>query len=127
MEEEVRRNFAAACDTILPGSSAAGLHERVAGLFDAAIPGYSLLSSGLLDAFAVDVRPEASFADLTDEERSQVLRTMLADEGVDVRDVADGIILFTLGQNYSETHPERESIWRRIGYHGPSEGIADYA
>lgn len=126
-EEDVLANFAAASDTILPRSSVAGIHKMVAALFDGAVPGYSVLVSGLLDAFAAEIRPGSSFAALTDEERISVFKKMAAEESVDIKDVVDGLFLFTLGQNYSEAHPDHHAVWERIGYHGPSIGVRDYA
>jgi hypothetical protein len=127
MDEEVSKTFAAAADTILPGSSAKGIHEKVAGLFDGALGGYPVMIVGLLDAFASDVRTGVAFADLTDEERSEVFKLMMAEESVDIQDVLDGLMLFTMGQTYSENNPGHEEAWKRIGYHGPSEGIPNYA
>lgn len=127
MDPDVLRTFAAAADTILPGSSAAGVHVHVAQLFDAAMEGYPVMVAGLLDAFAGDVRAGTSFASLSDRERGEVLEVMMADDSVDVRDVVDGLFIFTLGQNYSEAHPDHAAIWERIGYHGPSEGVPDFA
>jgi hypothetical protein len=127
MDEEIARAFAAAADTVLPGSSAKGIHEKVAGLFDGALPGYSVMVIALLDAFASDVRAGVKFADLSDEERSEVFKLMMAEESVDIQDVLDGLMLFTMGQNYSENNPGHVEAWKQIGYHGPSEGIPNYA
>lgn len=125
MDGDVLETFAAAADTILPGSSAKGVHERVARLFDTAIPGFPLLVVGLLDAFASDIAPGKRFAELSEDERSEVFELMMKEEAADIQDVLDGLMLFTMGQNYTENHPGHEEIWKRIGYHGPSEGVAD--
>lgn len=117
--------FAAASETVLPGSTAHDAHRRVIGLFDAALPGYPVLVHGLLDAYAHESHG-TGFADLPEAQRSQVLKTMMADASVDVRDVVDGLFLFTLGQSFNEAHPDHEQVWARIGYHGPSEGIPDW-
>ncbi|MEO7803575.1 MAG: hypothetical protein ABIS18_03840 [Actinomycetota bacterium] len=122
MEPEVATTFVAAVDTILPASSDAGVHARVWELFEHAMPGYGYMVHALLDGFAAEERTGASFADLNQDERGRVFIAMISDDSIDVRDVVDGLFLFTLGQNYAETHPDREKVWRTIGYHGPSEG-----
>lgn len=127
MDEHTLITFAAAADTILPGSSAVGVHEKVAALFNGAMDGFPIMAAGLLDAFAAEAKPGASFASLSEAERSEVLKTMLADDAADVRDIVDGLSLFTLGQTYSEANPEHRALWARIGYHGPSDGVADFA
>lgn len=125
MDEEVLDTFAAAADTILPGSKELGVHERVVQLFDRAMEGYSLMVVGLLDAFASDVSAGMRFAELSDNQRSQVFKLMMQEESSDIQDVLDGLMLFTMGQNYTENHPGHEQVWKRIGYHGPSEGVPD--
>lgn len=125
LDEATLRTFSSAVDTILPGSSKAGIDVKVAQLFDSAMQGYPLMVVSLLDAFADDVRKGVSFTDLTDDERGKVFNIMRADASADVRDVVDGLFLFGLGQNYSEAHPDHEQVWARIGYHGPSKGEPD--
>lgn len=126
MDESLLKTFAAATDSVLPGSSSAGVHERVISLFDGAMQGFSHVVAGLLDAFASDVRSGASFVDLDEKEREAVIRLMIDDPSVDVRDAADGLLLFTLGQNYVETHPRYQDVYQRIGYRGPSDGHPEY-
>ncbi len=125
-DDDVLRTFAAAADTIKPGSSTTGRHLKVIGLFDHAMKGLPILVAGLLDAFATDVRPETSFTDLTEEERGEVFKLMSTDDGRDVRDAVDGLFLFVIGQSFSEEAPGRDELWQRLGYHGPSDGIPNY-
>ncbi|MCA1839667.1 MAG: hypothetical protein ABR507_00670 [Actinomycetota bacterium] len=127
IDDEVLQTFASAADTILPGSSALGLHIKVAELFNGAMEGYPVLINGLLDAFASDVEAGKRFIELDDDGRGKVFVTMLEDPSNDVSDVIDAFFLFTLGQNYSEANPEHERVWARLGYHGPSDGVAEYA
>lgn len=124
-DDALMGTFAAASETVLPGSTSHDVHHRVVALFDAALPGYPVLVHGLLDAFAHESHGSA-FAELSEDQRSKVLKTMMADASVDVRDVVDGLFLFTLGQSYNEAHPDHERVWERIGYHGPSEGIPNW-
>lgn len=118
-------NLQSVCDTILPGSSESGIHAKVAELFNTAMPGFPTLVSALLDGFAMEEVPGITFRELDPEAKDRVIEKMSVDPSNDVKDVIDGLFLFTLGQNYNETHPNREQVWARIGYHGPSEGIPD--
>ena len=126
-DDDVMATFASAADTILPRSSDQGLHEKVVALFDGAMPGYPVLVMSLLDAFASDIESGKRFVELDDAGRGKVFGVMLADPAYDVRDVVDGLFLFTLGQNYSEANPNHDAVWQKLGYHGPSEGVANYA
>lgn len=127
MEPECLATFVAAVDTILPKSSNGGVHTRVWQLFETAMPGYGYMVHALLDGFAAEHRANCSFVDLDELERGKVFVAMINDDSVDVRDVVDGLFLFTLGQNYTETHPDHDRVWQTIGYHGPSEGEPTYA
>lgn len=124
-DEDVVANLKSACDTILPGSSQFGIHDKVAELFNTAMPGFPVLVSALLDGFAMEEAPGVTFRELDPEAKDRVIEKMSIDPSNDVKDVIDGLFLFTLGQNYNETHPKSEQVWSRIGYHGPSEGIPD--
>lgn len=124
-DEDVSANLQAVCDVILPGSSEFGIHQKVAELFDRSMPGFSVMVSALLDGFAMEEIPGVTFRALEPEARDRVIEKMSIDPSYDVRDVIDGLFLFTLGQNYNETHPRHLQVWAKIGYHGPSEGIPD--
>lgn len=124
-DEDVVANLQSACDTILPGSSQFGIHHNVADLFNTAMPGFPVLVSALLDGFAMEEAPGVTFRDLDPAAKDRVIEKMSVDSSNDVKDVIDGLFLFTLGQNYNETHPKSQQVWSRIGYHGPSEGIRD--
>lgn len=130
----------AAVETIVPptGDRAGGgdlpVHVHVVDALDRFLPGFVDLAATLLDAYAVDVRAGASFTDLTPEERTEVLRAMSLEDGADMRDIIDGLLVFTYGGMYSEwtgydretrtLHPPR--AWEALGYHGRSDGHPDY-
>ncbi|HLF70520.1 MAG TPA: hypothetical protein VI541_06150 [Actinomycetota bacterium] len=124
-DDDVLATLAAAVDTILPGSSGAGVQALVADLFDGVMEGFPMMVSAILDAFASEISGGHPFAQLSAQQRGEVFETMMSDPSPDVNDVVDGLFLFTLGQNYSEAHPDHDAIWERLGYHGPSEGIVD--
>lgn len=125
-DEALVQTFASASEAVLPGSTQHGVHLRVIALFDAALPGYPFMVQGLLDAYAAEISQGSTFASLEDEQRSAIFRSMIEDPSHDIRDVVDGLFLFTLGQSFSEAHPDHAQVWKKIGYHGPSEGIAGW-
>lgn len=117
-----------------PGAAELRVHLHVVEALDRFVPGFVDLAGTLLDAYAVDVRPGASFIDLTPEERTQVLRVMSLEDNADMRDVIDGLLMFTYGGMYSEwSGYDRETgtlqpprAWQALGFQGPSDGHPDY-
>jgi gluconate 2-dehydrogenase subunit 3-like protein len=117
-----------------PGGAELQVHLHVAEALDRYLPGFVDLAATLLNAYAVDVRPGASFSELTPGERTRVLRAMSLEEGPDMRDIVDGLLVFTYGGMYSEwSGYDRESrdlrapaVWGQMGFHGPSDGHPDY-
>lgn len=100
---------------------------------ETALPGSADLAARLLDAFAAEAG--ARFAGLDPGGRSRVLRAMCADEAAEVRDIADRVLLFSLGGTYSEwtgfDRSARElhtppAVWGEMGYHGPVVAHPDY-
>jgi hypothetical protein len=130
----------AAVDTIIPptdgrqGASELGVSKHVVEAIELYLPGFVDLLATLLDAFAADVRSRAAFTELSNEERSEVLRAMSKEESADMQDIVDGLLVFTYGGFYSEwTGYERTSrtlspprAWADIGYQGPSHGHPEY-
>jgi hypothetical protein len=117
-----------------PGARELGVHLHVVEALDRFLPGFVDLAGTLLDAYAVDVRPGASFTELTLEERTQVLRAMSLEDNADMRDVIEGLLVFTYGGMYSEWSgydADSETLrppplWEAVGYHGPSDGHPGY-
>jgi hypothetical protein len=117
-----------------PGGAELNVHLHVVDALDRFLPGFVDLAATLLDAYAVDVRPGASFIELRPEERLEVIRAMSLEDNADMRDVVDGLLLFTYGGMYSEwTGYDRETgrldeprVWEAVGYHGPSDGHPAY-
>ncbi|HEY3211074.1 MAG TPA: gluconate 2-dehydrogenase subunit 3 family protein [Actinomycetota bacterium] len=117
-----------------PGGADLQVHLHVVDALDLFLPGFVDLAATLLDAYAVDVRQGASFTELTIEERSRVLRAMCLEDNADMRDVVDGLLVFTYGGMYSEWsgyEPETGALqppraWDALGFHGPSDGHPDY-
>jgi hypothetical protein len=134
------RAIRAACETIvpstelMPGAADLGVDRHVVALLELSLPGLVDMVAALLDATAAEVRPAASFADLSLEERSRALRAMSTDESQDVRDVVDALLLFTLGGTFSEwTGYDRATgrleppvAWRVLGFAGPVAGHPAY-
>lgn len=131
----------AAVDTVvpagegLPGALAMGVDRHVVDLIEQSFPGFTDLIAALLNAYAMDVKPDTIFADLSPDERSTVLRNMSTDESQDIRDAVDALIVFTSGGSYSEwSRYERASgklssappTWAHVGFHGPSHGHPAY-
>jgi hypothetical protein len=130
----------AAVEAIVPslphraGGTELDVHLHVAAALDRFLPGFVDLAATLLDAYATDVRTDASFTELTPEERTHVLRAMSLEEGADIQDIVDGLLVFAYGGMYSEwtgydratgtLHPPR--AWVALGFHGPSDGHPDY-
>jgi len=117
-----------------PGGAELGVEHHVAQSIEQAFPGFVDLIAILLDAFAGDVRPGATFVQLTPEERGEVFRLMTNGETQDLRDAIDAVLVFTFGGMYSEWTGYRRAtrelrppeVWQRVGYHGPVEGVSDY-
>ena len=130
----------AAVDTVvpptgdLPGALAMGVDRHVVELIEKTFPGFVDLIAALLNAYAMDVKPGASFVELTDDERSAVLRAMSNDDSQDIRDAVDAIIVFSNGGSYSEWSGYDRTTgdvnppptWSHVGFHGPSIGHPDY-
>ena len=85
-----------------PGAAALGVERHVVDSLEAFIPGFVDLLASLLNAYAADVRADASFTDLDVEDRQRVLRAMSLEENPDMQDVVDGLMVFTYGGVYSE-------------------------
>jgi hypothetical protein len=117
-----------------PGALDLGVERHVVEQAEGAMEGSTDLMAALLNAYADGVRPDASFADLSREDRVTVLRTMYADEAWDIREVVDTIQIFAIGGMYSEwatfdpktRQLERPATWDDVGYHGPVDGVPDY-
>jgi len=117
-----------------PGGAELRVHEHVVEALDRFLPGFVDLAATLLDAYAVDVRADASFTDLTLEERTAVLRAMSLEENADMRDIIEGLLAFTYGGMYSEwTGRDRETgelrspaAWETMGFAGLSDGHPKY-
>jgi hypothetical protein len=117
-----------------PGGAELDVHLHVVAALDRFLPGFVDLAATVLDAYATDVRAGAAFTELIPEERTHVLRAMSLEEGADIRDIVDGLLVFAYGGMYSEwtgydrdtgtLHPPR--AWAALGFHGPSEGHPDY-
>ena len=130
----------AAVDTIVPatgdlsGALAMGVDRHVVELIEQSFPGFVDLIAALLNAYSMDVRADASFTELSLDERSTVLRAMSTDDSQDIRDAVDALIVFTNGGTYSEwSGYERATgklsappTWSHVGYHGPTHGHPDY-
>jgi len=118
-----------------PGAVELEAHRHVVDMIELAAPGFVDLVGMLLDAYAPTVREGVAFAELTPDERSQVVRTMAGETSQDVLDMVDALMVFTLGAVYSEwsrfdpgarTLAERPASWDPMGYRGPSDGHPDY-
>ncbi|MEX2554468.1 MAG: gluconate 2-dehydrogenase subunit 3 family protein [Actinomycetota bacterium] len=130
----------AAVDTIvpatgeLPGALAMGVDRHVVGLIEQSFPGFVDLIAALLNAYSMDVKAGSSFAELSSDERSTVLRAMSTDDSQDIRDAVDALLVFTNGGSYSEwSGYERTSgkisappTWAHVGFHGPVHGHPEY-
>lgn len=130
----------AAVDTIvpatehLPGALAMGVDRHVVDLIEQSFPGFVDLIAALLNAYSMEVKADASFAQLSPDERTAVLRAMSSDDSQDIRDAVDALIVFTNGGSYSEwSGYERATgtlsappTWAHAGFHGPVHGHPDY-
>jgi hypothetical protein len=117
-----------------PGAADLGVHEHVVESIELFVPGFVELLATLLDAYASDVRPGAPFTELSLQERQRVIRAMSNEDNADMRDVVDGLMVFTYGGFYSEwTGRDRSTgdvaaprAWADLGYHGPVLGHPVY-
>lgn len=117
-----------------PGAAELGVERHVVDSIEQYLPGFVDLLATLLDAYAADVRPGVGFVGLDVDERGHVFRAMSREESADLRDIIDGLLVFTYGGMYSEwTGYDRErrtldrpAAWDDVDYHGPSEGHPDY-
>lgn len=115
-----------------PGAADLGVERHIVELIEQALPGFVDLIAALLNAFAAEVRA-VPFADLTDAERTQVLRTMSTDESRDVRDAVDYLLVFTMGGLHSEwTGYDKKTrklqppkVWERMRF-APALGHPNY-
>ncbi len=116
-----------------PGGAELHVHVHVVDALDRFLPGFVDLTAMLLGLRGRRA-PGASFTELTAEERTEVLRAMSLEDNPDMRDIVDGLLVFTYGGMYSEwSGYEREAgalrpprAWEAVGFHGPSEGHPDY-
>jgi len=130
----------AAVDTVvprtemMPGALDARADEHIATLLEQNLPGSLDMLAALLNAYAMEVRAGASFAELSIEERGKVFRAMSTDESQDIRDVVDALLVFTFGGTYSEWSGYDRATgdlkappsWAAAGFHGPSHGHPNY-
>jgi Gluconate 2-dehydrogenase subunit 3 len=130
----------AAVETIVPptdgspGGADLGVDRHVVHQLDLLTPGLPDLIGALLDAYAADVRPDASFAELDLEGRGRVLEAMGEEEAQDIREAVGALFVFTLGGVYSEWSGrdrtrgrlDPPASWAAIGYPGPVLGHPVY-
>ena len=112
-----------------PGGVELGVEHHVVEQIEMYLPGFTEMLATLLDAYAMDVRAGASFAELSPAERGEAFRLMASEESQDIREAVDAVFVFTLGGVYSEssaTAGERPAAWDRVGYGGPSLGHPEY-
>jgi hypothetical protein len=117
-----------------PGAADLGVDRHVAEAIEQYLPGFVDLLGTLLDAFAADLQAGATFVSLTVDERSRVLRAMCREEGPDMQDIVDGLMVFTYGGMYSEWTGfdratgtlEPPDVWASIGFGGRSDGHGEY-
>jgi Gluconate 2-dehydrogenase subunit 3 len=119
---------------VMPGALDVRADDHIATLLEQNLPGSIDMLAALLDAYAMEVRADTRFAELSPDERSAVFRAMSTDDSQDIRDVVDALLVFTLGGTYSEwsgydratgelTAPK---AWAASGFHGPVPGHPDY-
>ena len=134
-EESSLATLRAAIGAIAPpvggrqGAPTEGVERHVVHQVELYLPGFTDMLAALLDAFAMDHRAGAAFAELSHEERGEVFRLMAAEEAQDIREAVDALFVFTLGGVYSEAAAqpgERAPAWDRMRYAGPSFGHPDY-
>jgi hypothetical protein len=130
----------AVVDTIVPatdgrpGGVDLGVERHVVDELEGALGGSVDFLAALLNSYAASVREGATFAELSREERSAVIRQMASDPSPDIHEAIDSIITFTLGGMYSEwTGYDRDTgelnrprVWQDIGFGGPKRGVPDY-
>ena len=116
------------------GTSDLGLERHVAEAIDRLLPGFVTMAAMLLDAYAAELRPGSSFADLPPEERDRILRSMAGEESQDIQDLIGALLLFTVAGMYNEwTGYDRATgrlvppdTWPELGFAGPSTGFPAY-
>ena len=92
-EEEAIETFRAAVEALLPqtddapGSADRGAAEFGVRQVEMFLPGFTDLAHALLTAYAMGVDPEKTFAQLSLDERRQVLEELLRGETQDMREV----------------------------------------
>ena len=59
-----------------PGAVESGVEHHVVEQIEMYLPGFTEMLAALLDAYAMDVRAGAAFAELSPEERGEVFRLM---------------------------------------------------
>src|SRR5690348_11646067 len=67
-----------------PDAPLEGVERHVVHQFEMYLPGFTDMLAALLDAFAMDVRAGAAFAELSLEERGEVFRLMADEEAQDI-------------------------------------------
>jgi hypothetical protein len=112
-----------------PDAAPEGVERHAVHQLELYLPGFTDMLAALLDAYAMDVRTGAAFAELSPEERGEVFRLMADEEAQDIREAVDALFVFTLGGVYSEAAAppgDRPPAWDRLGFAGPSFGHPDY-
>lgn len=112
-----------------PGGVELGVEHHVVHQMELYLPGFTDMLAALLDAYAMDVRAGAGFAELSPQEGGEVFRLMAAEDSQDIREALDALFAFALGGVYSESVAapgERGPSWDRLGFAGPSYGRPDY-
>jgi hypothetical protein len=134
-EESALVTLRAAIEAIAPpvdgqrGGVELGVERHVVRQLELYLPGFTDMLAALLDAYAMDVRAGASFAELTPAERGEVFRLMGDEDSQDIRESVDSLFAFAVGGVYSESVAapgERGPAWDRVGFAGPSFGHPDY-
>lgn len=120
----------AVVDVIAPGiggldrASERGVHLRLAQCLELAQRGSTTLLARMLDMYARTVRPSARFVELVPDEQDQVLRAIAAEDLDELRDLIDGVHVYTLNGYVTEWRRDgelrRPPVWEVMGYHGPA-------
>jgi Gluconate 2-dehydrogenase subunit 3 len=129
-------------DTIVPGTgacppaSAKQVHLRVAQSLEMSQRGSTALLSRLLDMYARAELHHARFLDLDAAARERVLRALASEELDELRDLVEGLHVFTLNGYLAgwgaSARPELPGVtgcevWSVMGFHGPAQGHLDLA
>ncbi|HXJ67055.1 MAG TPA: gluconate 2-dehydrogenase subunit 3 family protein, partial [Actinomycetota bacterium] len=99
-EESALVTLRAAIEAIAPpvdgqrGGVELGVERHVVRQLELYLPGFTDMLAALLDAYAMDVRAGASFAELTPAERGEVFRLMGDEDSQDIRESVDSLFAF---------------------------------